>query len=288
MKKLLALALLALSFGAYAQTTVNCTVSRNCPVSITGGPFTLIGTSGSSYTLGASGLTVGTTAIGSGTTTRILYDNAGVLGEYTISGTGTTVAMTASPTFTGTVGAAAITTSGNVTFGTGSAGGQIVSNMVANGQWLSLQYASTEYLKAGLIASTAYGIGGGSTFGSNSGITFGNNIAKIIAPVSFSIGTSGADFSTFDNQSNTNPSLTLNAVGLTTKPGLLIQQTTATTAVPLKINLNGVEQFSVSSVGVIASVNLKTTGAATGKTVVCVDTSTGILYASSSGVACAN
>lgn len=34
--------------------------------------------------------------------------------------------------------------------------------------------------------------------------------------------------------------------------------------------------------------SLKTTGAATGKTVVCVDTSTGQLYASSSGVACAN
>ncbi len=39
----------------------------------------------------------------------------------------------------------------------------------------------------------------------------------------------------------------------------------------------------------VAQMNaLKTTGAATGKTVVCVDTSTGQLYASSSGVACAN
>lgn len=56
-----------------------------------------------------SGLTVGTTTIASGTTTRILYDNAGVLGEYTLSGTGTTVPMTASPTFTGTVIAPAIT-----------------------------------------------------------------------------------------------------------------------------------------------------------------------------------
>lgn len=38
-------------------------------------------------------LTVGTTTIASGTTTRILYDNAGVLGEYTLSGSGTVVAM---------------------------------------------------------------------------------------------------------------------------------------------------------------------------------------------------
>ncbi len=52
------------------------------------------------------GLTVGSTTISSGTTTRVLYDNAGVLGEYTISGTGS-VAMTTSPTFvTPTLGAA--------------------------------------------------------------------------------------------------------------------------------------------------------------------------------------
>lgn len=47
----------------------------------------------------ATSLTVGTTAIGSGTTTRILYDNAGVLGEYTLTGTGTVVAMQTAPTF---------------------------------------------------------------------------------------------------------------------------------------------------------------------------------------------
>src|SRR6185503_6424966 len=32
------------------------------------------------------GLTIGSTVIASGTSTRILYDNAGVLGEYTITG----------------------------------------------------------------------------------------------------------------------------------------------------------------------------------------------------------
>lgn len=48
---------------------------------------------------GGSGLTVGTTTITSGTSTRILYDNAGVLGEYTLTGTGTVVAMQTAPTF---------------------------------------------------------------------------------------------------------------------------------------------------------------------------------------------
>lgn len=48
---------------------------------------------------GSSGITVGSTTISSGTTTKILYDNAGVVGEYTISGSGN-VAMTTSPIFT--------------------------------------------------------------------------------------------------------------------------------------------------------------------------------------------
>src|SRR5262245_949561 len=46
-----------------------------------------------------SGLTIGTTAIGSGTTTRILYDNAGILGEYTVTGSGTTAVLSTAPTF---------------------------------------------------------------------------------------------------------------------------------------------------------------------------------------------
>ncbi len=52
----------------------------------------------SSSALGS--LTIGTTAITSGTTTRILYDDAGFLGEYTLSGGGTAVAMANSPIFT--------------------------------------------------------------------------------------------------------------------------------------------------------------------------------------------
>lgn len=49
---------------------------------------------------GGSGLTVGTTTITSGTTGRILYDNAGVVGEMTTTGSGTVVALATSPSFT--------------------------------------------------------------------------------------------------------------------------------------------------------------------------------------------
>lgn len=50
-------------------------------------------------TVPAAGITVGTTTITSGTDTRILYDNAGVVGEYTLTGTGTVVVMQTAPTF---------------------------------------------------------------------------------------------------------------------------------------------------------------------------------------------
>lgn len=66
-----------------------------------------------SWAAGSSGLTVGTTTIASGTTTKVLYDNAGVLGEYTISGSGN-VAMTTSPVFTTpNIGSATGSISGN-------------------------------------------------------------------------------------------------------------------------------------------------------------------------------
>lgn len=64
---------------------------------------------------GGSGLTVGTTTIASGTSTNIFYNNAGILGEYTISGTGN-VAMTTSPTFVTPV--LGTPTSGNFSTGT--------------------------------------------------------------------------------------------------------------------------------------------------------------------------
>jgi hypothetical protein len=61
----------------------------------------------------ASSISVGTTTISGGTTGRIEYNNAGTLGEYSITGTGNAV-MSASPTLTGTVAGASSTWSGSV------------------------------------------------------------------------------------------------------------------------------------------------------------------------------
>jgi hypothetical protein len=57
-------------------------------------------------------LTIGSTSITSGTNTRILYNNAGVVGEYLVTGTGTTAVLSTSPDFTtgATIGGVAIPT----------------------------------------------------------------------------------------------------------------------------------------------------------------------------------
>ncbi len=94
----------ALVFGT-APTITGATITTstlNGVTLVTGGSATKYLSEDGTYTTpaGSGGLTVGTTTITSGTTTRILYDNAGVLGEYTISGTGTVVAMATSPSFT--------------------------------------------------------------------------------------------------------------------------------------------------------------------------------------------
>lgn len=91
---------------------------------ITAGSGITVTNAGGTITLAASGssaIVVGTTTITSGTTTRILYDNAGVVGEYTISGSGTVVAMATSPSFTTpTLGVATATTINGNTFTTGT------------------------------------------------------------------------------------------------------------------------------------------------------------------------
>lgn len=66
--------------------------------------------------LSASNITVGTTSIGGGVSGRVLFDNAGILGEYPITGTAGNVVLSVGPTFTGTIIASAGTVSGTWTF----------------------------------------------------------------------------------------------------------------------------------------------------------------------------
>lgn len=85
-----------------------------------GGTTTFLNANGAYSTPAGGGLTVGSSTITGGTTTKVLFDNAGFLGEYTISGSGN-VAMTTSPVFTTpTLGAATATTINGNTFTTGT------------------------------------------------------------------------------------------------------------------------------------------------------------------------
>ena len=61
------------------------------------------GSGNTSWAAGGGGITIGTTTITSGTDTRILYNNSGVVGEYTLTGTGTVAVMQTAPTLTGPV-----------------------------------------------------------------------------------------------------------------------------------------------------------------------------------------
>lgn len=100
---------------ATAPTISGATITTSTVNGVTlttgGGTTTFLNANGAYSTPSASAtsVTVGTTTVLSGTSTRILFDNAGVLGEYTISGSGS-VAMTTSPTFSNpTVGTQATT-----------------------------------------------------------------------------------------------------------------------------------------------------------------------------------
>lgn len=87
-----------------AGSAPSYTIANSAPnqtVTITGAGTTTVSGTYPTYTVtgAASGLTIGTTSISSGISGRVLYDNAGVLGEMTTTGSGTVLALQTSPTF---------------------------------------------------------------------------------------------------------------------------------------------------------------------------------------------
>lgn len=78
-------------------------------------------------------LDIGSTAITGGTTTRILYDNAGVLGEYTLTGSGTVVAMATAPTFVTSITTPSVLATANDSGALGASGTAFADLFLASG-----------------------------------------------------------------------------------------------------------------------------------------------------------
>lgn len=118
-----------------------------------------------SWGAAGGGITIGTTTITGGTNTRILYNNSGVVGEYSVSGSGTTVALTTSPTFsTGvTFSSAPITMSGNI-----SSPAWTTSGIRIKGTSVTL----TDTTSSGTVAAAYTNVLGGNTIAASSSTTF--------------------------------------------------------------------------------------------------------------------
>ena len=104
-------------------------------------------------------ITIGTTTITSGTTTRILYNNAGVVGEYTLTGTGTVVAMQTAPSFLTSITTPSVLASANDSGAIGASGTAFSDLFLASGaviNWLAGAVTITHSANTLTIAGSAY------------------------------------------------------------------------------------------------------------------------------------
>lgn len=113
-------------FSAILNTASLASTNKTFTFPNSSGTFAL--TSG-----GSLALVVGTTTIGSGTTTRILYDNAGTLGEYTLTGSGTVVAMQTAPTFVTSITTPSVLATSNDSGALGASGTAFSDLFLASG-----------------------------------------------------------------------------------------------------------------------------------------------------------
>ena len=131
--------------GSSASTTAVQEITLGTNLSMTGATLNAAS--------GGTSLTVASSTIASGATTRVLFDNAGVLGEYVISGSGN-VAMTTSPSFTtpvlGTPTSGTLTSCTGLPISTGVSGlGTNVATFLATPTSANLAAALTDETGSG-------------------------------------------------------------------------------------------------------------------------------------------
>lgn len=158
------------SAGLGTFTTVSASTYSGLPVvsDASGSPSTTAGimkcdgttttcTSGVVTAVGsvATDITVGTTTVSGGTNGRILYDNSGVLGEKTVTGTGGVVLATSPTLVTPTLGVASATSVNKVAI---TAPATSATLTIANGKTLTA--SNTLTLTGTDSSSIAFGAGG--------------------------------------------------------------------------------------------------------------------------------
>jgi len=164
--------------GASSNLTLN--TNQTVMVTTDGSTALFVG----NVSAGASGITVGTTTIASGTNGRVEYNNSGVVGEYAITGTAGSVVMSNGPvTLAGTEGAsplwlfqpAAATTPGsfdaNTTIGINCPNGHVAWEVIPNNGGSAKAYglcdgtASFQGVSAGAAGFSTNGAGTMSSVG---------------------------------------------------------------------------------------------------------------------------
>jgi len=105
----------------------------------------------------SAGLTVGTTTITGGTTTRILYDNAGVLGEYTITGSGTQVAMATAPTFVTSITTPSVLATANDSGALGASGTAFSDLFLASGAVINFDAGNSVITHSSAVLTVSTG-----------------------------------------------------------------------------------------------------------------------------------
>jgi hypothetical protein len=205
----------------------------------------------------AVSLGVGTTVVTGGTTTRILYDNAGVLGEYTLSGSGTVVAMATSPVFvTPTLGTPV---SGTLTNTTGFPAGSLAGATLASG------VTASSLTSVGTLTSLA--VSGVTTVTVNNATPLSIVRAAAGANVSFEARNNdgswffgkgaGGDFNVdTDATIGTNPKLALSTSGSLTAAGNITSSAALISGTSLSVTTDATVNGAFYALGMVATADI--------------------------------
>lgn len=201
------------------------TTSVNGVTLTTGGSAATYLNGAGSYTSPAASLTVGTSTITSGSSGNILYNNAGVLGEYTNTGSGTVNVLQTSPTLiTPVIGVATGTSLANTSFITSGTNASTTDYPNAQGIFSHDDTGDTDSRNFGIVAEAiATGSGRGAvafygsakTNGADQGIGI-RTFAGVTASADTALAIGGSFGSTATHSGNDNYGVQGQASGSTT------------------------------------------------------------------------